>query len=428
MAIFDDGFDFDKYVRKRLMEMDNLESRELFKEIIRDMMGEFYNHVASEYKFLEDRVFKEAPRPVRMPDITTGVVALDEYDVTDRNFRPMDEGDLEKKTPDTEVMLQSLADNKPYLLYTAFIPEDYFKLQNIENRVFHGLIELGETKVAADFKVKLCRRYMDKIEGLYDVAKLNNLPWRTVLAPYLYKFFDVMITRVDEIDTKAKITNVTVDFEEYNKKAKFGVFPIWNLFKTEIMASAYPQPVVERAVFEHVLYAGQFKKNASYLLTESDSTVRDIRWQDGDLYILADGETPGNWGFYEVHNEKEWFYHLPAFDNRQYDTFSNNMREYFGERIKSKTEIIRYLSSFVASQHFNYMDVKLMPAGDDTGDTYDTESFINYEYRWEDSTKTLMVYFDAQKMNYYLNRDILSFLITNLSHFFPEYNCVGKIV
>ena len=426
MAIFDDGFDFDKYVRKRLMEMDNLESRELFKEIIRDMMGEFYNHVASEYKFLEDRVFKEAPRPVRMPDIITGIVSMDEYDVTDRNYRPMDEGDLEKKTPNTEDMLQSLADNKPYLLYTAFIQMDYLKLQDIEKRVFHGFLDIGEKKIASDFKVKLCRRYMDMTEKLYDIAKLNNLPWRTVLAPYLYKFFDVSVIRVDEIDPKAKIINVTVDFEEYNNKTRFDVFPVWNLSKTEIIASTYPQPIMERAVFEHLLYAGQFKKNASYLLTSSDSVVRDIRWQDGDLYIMADGETPGNWGFYEVHNEKEWLYHFPIFTNKQYDTFSNNMREYFGERIKSKTEIIRFLSSFVASQHFDIVDVKLTTKSE-SGDTYDTESFIDYEYRLEERSKTLMVNFDPQNMTYYLNRDILSFLITNLSHFFPEYNCVGKL-
>ena len=78
MGLFDDAFDIDEYVRKRLMEMDQLKNRELFKEIIADMMNGLYQHVKEEYRFLENRVFQEVPVVPRMPDVVTGIASVQE--------------------------------------------------------------------------------------------------------------------------------------------------------------------------------------------------------------------------------------------------------------------------------------------------------------------------------------------------------------
>ena len=61
-------------------------------------------------------------------------------------------------------------------------------------------------------------------------------------------------------------------------------------------------------------------------------------------------------------------------------------------------------------------------------ETYSMEEFIDYEYRTGDRTQTLEFSFRPKDEDFYLNRDIMSFLVTEIQHLFPEYQCVGKLV
>ena len=83
MGLFDDDFDMENYLRDRMLKMDNLSNRELFKEVIMDLMMNFYAHTRKEYQALEKRVFDEAPRAMHLPDLVTGICAKKEYDFTD---------------------------------------------------------------------------------------------------------------------------------------------------------------------------------------------------------------------------------------------------------------------------------------------------------------------------------------------------------
>ena len=105
MGLFDDAFDIDAYVRKRLMEIDDLKNRELFKEVIVDMLTGLYHHASEEFRLLEERVFREVPSPQKTPQVITGLASRQEYDVTDKNLFPMDERDLEPQDVVVEDML-----------------------------------------------------------------------------------------------------------------------------------------------------------------------------------------------------------------------------------------------------------------------------------------------------------------------------------
>ena len=131
MGLFDNAFDIDGYVRKRLMEMDELKNRELFKEVIADMMVGLYHHVEEEYRFLENRVFREVPVAARMPDVVTGLETLSRYDVTDKYMRPMNPADLEQPEVVVADMLEAMKEKKPFFLYTCFIGEDYLELKRL---------------------------------------------------------------------------------------------------------------------------------------------------------------------------------------------------------------------------------------------------------------------------------------------------------
>lgn len=430
MGLFDSAFDVDEYVRKRLMEMDQLQNRELMKEIIADMMVGFYHHVEKEYHFLEDRVFSEVPSVSHMPDVITGIAPLSEYDVTDKYMRPMNDDDLEKHEVVVEDMLNALKEQKPFFLYTCFIEEDYLELKKLseEERIFHGIIENEQGETAADFIVRPNEYYRRKIEELYPMSSINRVPWRTVNAPYVRKLFDVYVVKIEEWDEEQHVNRVTVEFEELAEKVRYRMVPLWNAEPVNIMANAYPQPALERGYYEHCLYKSQFKPDNDYILSREEGILRGVCWREGDLYIMCDRDEPIDWNFFEFHHVPEkTSYSYPLMTNAQYDTFSLNMIEYYGQRIKTKTDVVRFLESFPCGSQLEFVNAEIIP-NKKQGESYSTEDFISYEFRSGDWDRAMLVSFRPKKSEDYLNRDIASFLVTGLQHFFPEFECMAKLV
>lgn len=60
-------------------------------------------------------------------------------------------------------------------------------------------------------------------------------------------------------------------------------------------------------------------------------------------------------------------------------------------------------------------------------ETYSTDAFIDYEFRTGSREYTLALDFQAKQEDY-RNLDVISFLVTNLQHYFPEYECAGRLV
>lgn len=430
MGLFDSDFNIEKYVRGRIPELDNLDNRELFKKIVGNLNVDLYKHIKSEYDELEKRVFLEAPKPLRLPDLITCVISADRYDLTDENMFPMFAEDLEEVKVNASEMISEVKSGKEFYLYTCMIKADYLELKNLlqSERRFKGVIknEYGETP--AEFIVKPNVRYRKKAEEFYKIAGLNYLPWRSLNIAYLFKLFDVYVVSIEEWDEQTEVQEVTTNFEEFDEKIFYKPLPLWNARAVTIKGNSYPQPAVDRKYFEHYLYKKQFRSGYEYLLRNSEVVVRNIRRQGGDFYIDCDSELPYDWQFYEFeYAPNAADYENPLMSNEQNKNFSHNMIEYFGQRIKTRTEMIRFLNSFKASEYLNFIDAKILDAPN-VVETYSTEEFIDYEYRTGERAQTLEFSFKPRAENFYLNRDIMSFLVTEMQHLFPEYKCVGKLV
>jgi len=430
MGIFDSDFDIENYVRKKIPELNNLENRELFKAIVSNSTVELYKHIKEEYDALEQRVFNEAPKAETLPDLITCVVSPDNYDVTDNYMRPMFEEDLKPVKVDGQEMIHAVNTGHEFFLYTCMIQADYLELKKMvqSNRKFSGVIENEYGETPAEFILKPNERYHKKAEGLYNIAKLNFIPWRSINIPYLYKLFDVYVVKVEEWDDQLEVKKVTVEFDEFGEKLFPKPLPLWNVGETVIKANAYPQPAIDRKYFEHYLYKAQFNENYDYLLKDADTLIRNIRREDGDLYIICDSDLPGDWNFYEFRpspNPKN--YELPLMSNERTQTFSRDILEYFGQRIKTRTELVRFLQSFKCSEYLSFADAKITGKPQEI-ETYSTEKFIDYEFRTGDREKFFEISFRPKDEDFYLNRDLMSFFTTALQHIFPEYQCVGKLV
>lgn len=430
MGIFDSDFDIEKYIRQRIPKLDNLENRELFKVIVGNSTLELYNHIKEEYAALEQRVFDETPRAARLPDLITCVIPVEKYDVTDENLFPIFPEDLKKVEVDAQEMIYNLQKNKEVFLYTCMIQADFLELKKLlqSSRSFKGVIENEYGETPAEFIVKPNERYIKKIEELYHIAKLNYMPWRSQNTAYLFKLFDVYVVKIEDWDQQLEVKKVTIEFDEFSEKILYEPLPLWNIRPVMIKANAYPQPAVDRKYFEHYLYAKQFDEAHEYLLRRTDFIIRNIRRQAGDWYIICDSDAPGDWEFYEfapAPNAKN--YENPLLSNEQNQSFSRDMIEYFGQRIKTRTELNRFLNSFKCSEYLTFVEANVT-SKPRLIETYSTEKFIDYEYRMGDRAQFLELAFRPKDEDFYLNRDLMSFLVTAVQHFFPEYQCVGKLV
>ena len=233
---------------------------------------------------------------------------------------------------------------------------------------------------------------------------------------------------IEQWDDQLEVRKVTTEFDEFSDKVLYKPLPLWNINEVTVKANSYPQPAVDRKYYEHHLYRKQFSEGHDYLLCRANTVIRNIRRQDGDLYIICDSDLPEDWDFYEfvpAPNQKN--YENPLLSNKQDESFSRNMTEYFGQRIKTRTEVVRFFNSFECKEYLTFVNAQIKGKPRKI-ETYSMEKFIDYEYRTGDRAQTLEFSFRPQDEDFYLNRDIMSFLVTEIQHLFPEYNCVGKLV
>ena len=135
-------------------------------------------------------------------------------------------------------------------------------------------------------------------------------------------------------------------------------------------------------------------------MKKSDTVIRNIRRENGDLYIICDSDLPGDWDFYEfISGADARNYETPLMTNAQDKTFSQQMIEYFGQRIKTRTELVRFLKSFKCSDYLSFADAKIYRGNKDF-ETYSTEEFIDFEYRTGDREQIFEISFRPADEDY----------------------------
>ncbi|SFT37603.1 hypothetical protein SAMN02910356_00326 [Selenomonas sp. GACV-9] len=429
MGIFTDEFDLAGYVEQQAMKIDGLQNRELFRDIIGDMFTQLYQHMYEEYHGLEQRMLAELPKPAEMPDLMTGLCPRTKYDLTDKELYPMDSDDLRKKEIPAADILWHLQKGESYALFPVFFAGETETLQRLvrERHTFSGTVKTAFGEVAATFELRPCRRYLEQIAALYPVVQQNALPWRSVLSPYLYKFAEVWITSLEGGQEDMSVQRVIIDYAEFRDVIHEDMVPLWNIQPWEVNASCYPEPCMDKTAYEHRLYANQLPAGSQYLVARSDAAIRNLRWQDGEFIISCDQRVSGAWPMlriYPVASREKYGYRV--YGNNHNQSFARNLIESYGQRIKTRGEIERFLRSFACMEDFELQDVQLRKKADKIA-TYSTEAFIDYEFRTGSREYTLELVFQAKQQDY-RNVDVLSFLVTSLQHYFPEYTCAGRLV
>ncbi len=429
---FYDEFDMEAYIDKRMLEISEPGERVLFKEVVGNLLKELYRYNEEAYRGVCERVLSEEVAGQGAYAVYVALTDAARYDETDSFLSPMVPEDTKKKEILCDDVREALRRREKMQLFTVFIRAGASALYGIlrEKRRFYGVIKTENREYKGIFEIKRSEKYLKLIERLYEVFTANFQPWVTVCGAYLMKLFDVYLTESEEIGKGEKIREIEVDFEEYAGLVSYDVIPLWNLREFQEKTSTYPDAAIDKINYEHQIFAHRLKADCEYLVRNTEVEITNIRRVKGDLVISCPVERPVEWVFYQVGRGRgRGRYPYPPLSNECKESFSGSITEMYRKSIKTKAEMARLIESFPSGDCLEFKGCaveKEAPEGWEACN-YNMDGFIQDEIRVGGAQQILLISFAAKDPEYYLNEDIMSFLVTQVQKIFPEYHCIGRI-
>ena len=98
-----------------------------------------------------------------------------------------------------------------------------------------------------------------------------------------------------------------------------------------------------------------------------------------------------------------------------------------GKGMRTKAELMRKLLSDEAAKQVKICEISFLePEEDFLEETYSLNPFIEEDIRKGSDKKIMLVEYETAEQNY-MARDIMSFLLSEVQSYFPEYKCEGRM-
>ena len=419
-------------ILKEIQSIPAIEERILFKNLMEEVFLELYEKNEQMYEELEKRVQDELAYDVNRYRIRTGVIEKQFFDVSHHLMFPMEGSDVQKKSYNATDIAQALEGDGEFVLMKVLLHCDYQQIQKIWNSEieFEGILQTD--KPEKDWKITVRLRqnmdYLKKIGQLYQLFIKNGIPWQTVNAPYLYKMADVVLTHLPEAIPKTEIIQkVEIQFREYQPLICYNIIPIWNVCKLNLESVGFPVPCEEHKNFEHNISIQKYGTQHAYL-AEDDLDIQSISQRKDRLLITSKVSDAKKWNIYMIRNVEDSKidrYLYPLMENERKETFTEKFQRKWEQRVKTKAELSRFIRGFGMENYVIYQDCAIADEFEKEKETYSMNPFIEDEMRDYQAQKKLILYFIPGPEEAWLQRDIASFLVSEVQRLYPEYECGG---
>lgn len=342
---------------------------------------------------------------------------------------------MEQNSRSMKEILRAVEEEGAFRLMKVMLRCDFLEQQKLLalQPVFEGVIETEEPEKEWKVEIRLRenREYLKKIEYLYLLFTRNGIPWQTANAPYLYKMADMIVTGLPEgITGKEKIRRVTIQFGEYSSMIQEDVIPVWNIQRLELDSIGFPIPCGDHQNYEHSVSLKKHGINHAYLV-EDDRNVQSVSQEGERLRIVCKTGEAKKWGIYQIRSSQEQKidrYTFPIMGNGREENFAEKYQRKWNQQIRTKTELAHFIKGFGLEDYVRYQDCQVEDDFPGNRETYAVNCFIPDEIRLRSTQKKLVLYFQPGKQERWLQRDILSFLVSEVQRIYPEYDCGGILV
>ena len=415
---------------ERLRKIEDLEQRQLLKDIVSGVFVNLIDYQDEMNKKLEERIFNEIDDVENRFDIYVTLSSKEDVDPIHECLFPMRPADLESKSINFKKMLEAFKNNESVELFTLFLECDSIKIQQLlaGQRLFNGKLVTTEGQV--EIKVSLSQNtdYLQEINKLYPLFQVNGLPWKTINHPFVYKFFNVNLIDCPPLNEDAEITGIIVDLEEYEQEKRLNMVPLWNIERHEVKNVGFPIPAIDKVNYEHVLSIRKIGNEHGYLVEADEDNVRYVKRSDNELTIVSPRDKSGVWQLIKIakmEDEKIGKLNYELVSNRRIEHFIHKFANKYTANVKTKGEITRMINSFEAADSFELVDVEIVNSYSGTSFTHSANTFLTEMIGENNYKKTMLLKFKANEERNFIANDILSFLVSEVQRHFFEYECVG---
>jgi hypothetical protein len=414
--------------------MDDNAERAFLKQVMADVFLPLYDETEEKYAALERRVRDELPLVYESYAVYSTVLPQDRADGNNAYLSPVIPHDAAERVLDAGELTSALRDAQP-VIATVFCEADYLECLRIgrDKRIFAGAFTVRSEKYPFKCVLKPTARYNERVEALYSAFIRNEAPWTTVNTAYFGKFFDVCLTELPKAPprgVKIPPEQLEISFAPHDGIIRRGLIPVWNIDAFHVKGEDFPMPAADFVNYEYRFDTGAEGDESGFLLDYANEFILNVRREGGALVIVSPMQKGFEWDMYRIRRRRDNpidIYPYPMLSNARADSFSARLMAKFGTHIATRAEMYKLLASFEASEYVELADFRF--AGEKLpGDTYDMNPFILDEIRNPDYQKTLALVFKAKNRDFFLNRDIISFLVSELQSVYPEYRCVGTMV
>lgn len=419
-------------IQKEIQSIDSLKERVAFKELMEGVFLSLYETNLKMYEGLERRVKEDLDYDKNRYYIKTGIIEREFFDASHHLLFPMEERDLDGKLYDMKEILRAVTEEGAFPLMKVMLRCDFLELRRVleAQPVFEGVIETQEP--AGEWKVEVRlqenREYLEKVAYLYLLFTRNGIPWQTVNAPYLYKMADLVVTGLPEAVTGSeKIKQVTVQFGEYSKIIQKDMIPVWNVQRLELESVGFPTPCEDHRNFEHNISLRQHGMGHAYLV-EDDRNIQNVSQSGEKLRIVCETGEAKKWGIYQIRSSEEQRidrYTFPVMENGRKESFAEKYQRKWNQQIRTRTELIHFIKGFELEDYVSYQHCQVVDHFPGRQETYPMNFFVQDEIRDRAAQKKLILYFRPGSKENWLQRDVLSFLVSEVQRVYPEYDCGG---
>lgn len=422
-------------IRSEIQSIDALTERTAFKELMEGVFLGLYETNLQMYGALEQRIKDELGYDQSRYRIQSGVIEREYFDKSHHFLSPMEEQDLEEKHYDMKDIVEAVHQDGVFPLMKVMLCCDHLELQELweSKPVFKGIISTETPGGEWEIEVQLRKNmdYLEKIKYLYHLFIKNGVPWQTVNAPYLYKMADVVVTKLpEELSGSEKIRQVTIQFGEYSRIVRKELIPVWNIQKLTLDGIGFPTPCGDHSSYEHNIPIYEYGSEHAYLAEDSQKIQSVTQTKDRLRIISATGEAK-KWDIYMLRSSKDHRidrYTYPLMQNGRAESFAEKYQRKWNQNIRTRTELAHFIRGFGLEDYVGYHNCEIAEQFVGKKETYSMNPFIEDEVRVPGAQMKLILYFKKGQKESWLQRDVLSFLTSEVQRIYPEYECGGVLL
>jgi len=418
----------------RLNKMEDLEQRRMLKQLMTGLFLNLVDYQEQMNRQLEKRVFDEIEDWEGRFDIYASLCSRDEWDPLHEFLYPMCPEDVENTLIDMLHVIEGLRDGREERLISLFLECDSVRIRELtkSRRLFDGYIKTLSGTYPIKVALRPCEKYIKEIENLYQIFLKNGIPWRTINHPFAYKFIDVVLTECAAIPGEDEtVTEISVNLEEFEAYKRTDRIPLWNMERLEIKNSGFPVPASDKVNFEHVLSLRKTGMEHGYLVDGHTDDIRYIKRSGEELTIVSPQEKAGVWNVLKVVQPVDI-----QIGRLQYALVSNRCASSFVGKyarkqatiVRSKGEVARIVHSLEASEYLTLEDIRIVDKADSAAVTYEMNPFISDQVRASSGRAALCLSFRPGRSfgrDEFIRNDFMSFVVSEVQMYLPEYTCEG---